>query len=63
MHRNKHLLFTSLFLLWNSMNLSAQQGNVAAGGEATGTGGNMSFSVGQTDYLCYSNQNGSLNPR
>lgn len=46
MHRNKHLLFTSLFLLWTSMNLSAQQGNVAAGG-------NMSFSVGQTDYLYF----------
>jgi hypothetical protein len=61
MHRNKHLLFSSLFLLWTSMNLTAQQGNLAAGGEATGTGGNMSFSIGQTDYLCYSNEHGNLN--
>jgi uncharacterized protein (TIGR02145 family) len=39
------LLFTIL-----AAGIFAQQGNVAAGGEATGTGGNMSFSVGQTDF-------------
>jgi hypothetical protein len=39
----------------------AQQGNVAGGGDATGTGGSMSYSIGQTDYLMYSSDQGSLN--
>jgi hypothetical protein len=29
----------------------AQYGNLTAGGDASGTGGSMSYSVGQVDYL------------
>ncbi len=31
----------------------AQQGNVSAGGDATGAGGSMSYSIGQADFLSY----------
>ncbi len=38
----------------------AQQGVVAAGGEATGSGGTMSFSTGQTDFMYFSSEFGSI---
>ncbi len=38
----------------------AQQGVVSAGGEATGSGGTMSFSTGQTDFMYFSSENGSI---
>ncbi len=38
----------------------AQQGVVAAGGEATGSGGTMSFSTGQTDFIFYTSATGSI---
>jgi hypothetical protein len=56
MKHTKSLLITFLFLCM-AVSLSAQQGNVAAGGDATGTGGSISYSIGQTDYLiCTSGQ-------
>ncbi len=39
---------------------NAQQGVVAAGGEATGSGGTMSFSTGQTDFMHFSSVAGSI---
>ncbi len=39
---------------------NAQQGVVAAGGEATGSGGTMSFSTGQTDFMYFSSESGSI---
>ncbi len=54
----------SILLLWllslTANQIIAQQGTVAAGGEASGPGGFMSFSTGQTDYLEYQNQHGAL---
>jgi len=41
--------------------LLAQIGPVASGGEASGTTGNVSFSVGQIDYVNASSTNHSLN--
>ena len=38
----------------------AQHGFVSAGGEATGAGGSMSFSTGQTDYMYFSFETGSI---
>ncbi len=38
----------------------AQQGVVAAGGEATGSGGTMSFSTGQTDFMYFPSESGSI---
>ncbi len=39
---------------------NAQQGIVSAGGEATGLGGSMSFSTGQTDFKYFSTESGSI---
>lgn len=53
-------LFLILFLLL-SIDLSAQSGIVATGTEANGTGGSMSYTVGQIDYKYLSGSNGSMN--
>jgi len=54
----KPLLINCLCLLM-AATISAQQGNVAAGGDATGIGGSISYSIGQVDYLMYSSEQGS----
>lgn len=55
------LLTIAVIVAFTAMNnLFAQQGNVAAGGEAAGTGGSMSYSIGQVDYLVYTSPQGSL---
>jgi hypothetical protein len=59
MKQLKLLIFGSFFLL--GLNIYAQQGNVAGGGEATGSGGTLSYSIGQTDYMAYSSAGGSIN--
>lgn len=40
---------------------TAQKGTTAAGGEATGTTGTVSFSVGLVDYVAYNNSSVSVN--
>jgi hypothetical protein len=55
----QHVLLICLLLV-AGCRLLAQQGNVAAGGDAYGTGGSMSYSIGQTDYLYVGSENGSL---
>lgn len=43
---------TGLFLLfWGTASLHAQSGVVAAGGDASGSGGSVSYSIGQVDYV------------
>jgi len=59
MKHTKPLPITCL-CLFLAATLSAQQGNVAAGGDATGTGGTMSYSIGQVDYLYHSSEHGSM---
>lgn len=54
------LLINCLLIVCNINIVLAQQGTVATGGEAAGTGGTMSYSVGQTDYLMFSSDQGSL---
>lgn len=51
-----------LLLLWliYPILLQAQQGVVSTGGEATGTGGTMSFSTGQTDFVLYESETGNI---
>ncbi len=44
------ITFVSAMVLSTS-GLMAQKGPVAAGGEASGTGGSVSFSIGQIDYI------------
>jgi hypothetical protein len=47
-------------LLFAAGQLLAQQGNVAAGGDASGSGGSMSYSIGQNDFLYFDSGNGNL---
>jgi hypothetical protein len=56
-----HKLIVCLLLTFLAAGVFAQQGNVAAGGDATGAGGSMSYSIGQVDYLYHSSDQGSLN--
>lgn len=50
MNSFKDYIFLIAFLQMGSF-IYAQQGTVSSGGEAAGTGGFMSFSVGQIDYI------------
>jgi len=54
---------TTLFLLFTlaPLVIFAQQGVIAAGGDAVGAGGNMSYSIGQVDYMAYTSLQGNLN--
>ena len=51
--------FASLLLI--SQTLSAQENTVSAGGDATGSGGSVSFSVGQVFYHSHEGTGGSVN--
>ncbi|MEI6575396.1 MAG: dockerin type I domain-containing protein [Bacteroidota bacterium] len=55
------LLLGYCLLGWGTTGLWAQQGFVATGGDATGSGGNVSFSIGQVDYLSGAGSSGSVN--
>lgn len=46
----KHLIFSCL-VLFGITNLFAQQGVNTSGGEATGAGGSISYTIGQTDFI------------
>ena len=47
----KTILVLGCCLLGWGANLFAQQGVIPAGGESTGTGGKVSYSIGQVDYI------------
>lgn len=49
-----------LLLLLSSFKLSAQNSTLSSGGQATGTGGSVSYSIGQITYSSLSGTNGSL---
>lgn len=51
---------TVLFLCLSGGALWAQQGPVAAGGEGSGAGGTVSFSIGQIDYITVLNPNAHI---
>lgn len=55
----EHFLTTCL-CIFLATTLPAQHGSVAAGGNAAGYGGSMSFSIGQTDFLYYNSEHGSM---
>ena len=48
-------------LLVSIFELSAQENTLSSGGEATGTGGNASYSIGQIAYENSSNTTGNVN--
>jgi hypothetical protein len=58
----KHLfIYLTILSLWVSQGTcSAQTATVSAGGNAIGTGGSVSYSVGQIAYTNNSNSNGSV---
>jgi len=45
---------------WGGSELWAQQGPVASGGDASGSGGSASYSIGQIDYLTVKGSNGAI---
>ena len=49
---------TFILIVTFALSLQAQKNIISAGGNSTGTGGNVSFSIGQIDYLY--NSNGSF---
>jgi hypothetical protein len=60
--KQKKIGFTVLLLLCLGITtLKAQQSANAAGGDATGTGGSASYSVGQVAYTSVTGSNGSSN--
>ena len=56
----KKTVFVFIVLLIRFASIQAQQSVVASGGEASGTGGTMSFSAGQVLYSTYFGSNGSV---
>jgi hypothetical protein len=53
-------LIFCLFFFTNANNLLAQQGHAASGGDATGWGGEFSYTIGQTDYIWLFSSLGSV---
>ena len=53
--------FMSICILHGTSNLFAQKGTVSAGGDASGSGGSVSFSIGQVDYLATESAGGKIN--
>ena len=58
--KHKKSITSIAFLLLGLGGLHAQQSPTAAGGEATGTGGTASYSVGQVVYTTNTGTNGSV---
>ena len=58
--KHKKTMTSVAFLLLGLGGLHAQQATTAAGGEATGTGGTASYSVGQVVYTTNTGTNGSV---
>ncbi|MBE0664049.1 MAG: T9SS type A sorting domain-containing protein [Bacteroidales bacterium] len=53
-------LILSILLFANTTNIVAQQGSNTSGNDASGAGGEFSYSIGQTDYRYYFSSQGSL---
>jgi hypothetical protein len=51
------------FLFWGALTSTsqAQQSVNAAGGDATGDGGSVSYTIGQIDFTCYEGAGGTVN--
>ena len=59
--KNKKTKLTALLLLGIGFNQGyAQQASIASGGDASGSGGSVAYSVGQIVYTTNSSANGSL---
>jgi hypothetical protein len=59
--KQKKVKITALLLLGLGLaNANAQSGSVASGGDATGAGGSVAYSVGQVAYTTSTGTNGSV---
>lgn len=56
----KALVFGLCLLVWGVSNLFAQSGSVASGGTAAGTGGTVTYSVGQAVYTTATGSGGVI---
>jgi predicted Zn-dependent protease len=54
------LFSTLFFFVLSQISVQAQEGTVATGGEATGNGGSVSYSIGQVIYTTNTGSNGSV---
>jgi hypothetical protein len=59
MTKTKRLLIPCLFL-FGATALKAQSGTVSSGGEASGGGGSVSYSIGQIDYITENGAGGTI---
>ncbi len=55
----KHLMILPGVLYFTSV-ISAQNGTITSGGDAAGSGGSVSFSIGQLDYTSISSAEGTV---
>jgi len=53
-------LFLGVLFGFLGLQLQAQQSVNPSGGEAIGTGGTVSYTIGQVDYMSYNGSNGSV---
>jgi len=61
MKHKKSIILFALFLFWGLAGANGQNNTLAAGGEATGSGGTLSYSVGQVDYIQAEGSGGTAN--
>lgn len=58
--KQKKVLFSILLLLLGFISINAQEAIPSTGGESTGSGGSVSYTVGQTFYITNSGTSGSI---
>jgi hypothetical protein len=58
--KQKTVLLSVLLLIFGFVSIQAQEALAASGGEATGSGGAVSYTVGQAFYVTHSGTTGSL---
>ena len=58
--RHSRIITTALFVLLGTAGLYAQETTTTTGGDASGTGGTASYSVGQVFYTTNTGTNGSV---
>jgi hypothetical protein len=59
--KRTNMFMLCIILMLFASNLYAQQGPAASGGDATGLGGSVAYTVGQVDYIFTSGSNGNIN--
>ena len=60
MKRFETIAFICFVFLLGNKNLLAQQGTSAGGGEAIGSGGSASYTIGQIDYISAADSGGTI---